>query len=104
MNPANEQVQWNDVLDWEERQPNTPFWIHAAAGSMAGIAEHVAMFPVDTIKTRMQAISVSPGRSPQPGPSQQVGSHVAKALRTIIRGEGVAGLYRGVGAVAIGAG
>ena len=30
------------------------------AGSLAGMAEHIAMFPVDTIKARMQAIS-TPG-------------------------------------------
>lgn len=28
---------------------------HMAAGATAGIVEHVAMFPLDTIKTRMQA-------------------------------------------------
>jgi len=27
------------------------------AGSVAGIVEHTAMYPVDTIKTRMQALS-----------------------------------------------
>lgn len=27
------------------------------AGAMAGIAEHLAMYPVDTIKTRMQALA-----------------------------------------------
>ena len=30
---------------------------HMVAGAMAGITEHVAMFPVDTIKTRMQALA-----------------------------------------------
>ena len=28
-----------------------------AAGAVAGITEHVAMYPVDTIKTRMQALA-----------------------------------------------
>ena len=32
------------------------FWQHMLAGATAGIAEHVAMFPVDTVKTRMQAL------------------------------------------------
>ena len=27
------------------------------AGAVAGIGEHVAMYPVDTIKTRMQALA-----------------------------------------------
>lgn len=30
---------------------------HMAAGAVAGITEHVAMYPVDTIKTRMQALA-----------------------------------------------
>ena len=31
------------------------FYAHMASGALAGAAEHTAMFPVDTIKTRMQA-------------------------------------------------
>jgi hypothetical protein len=30
---------------------------HMLAGAAAGITEHTAMYPVDTIKTRMQALS-----------------------------------------------
>ena len=30
---------------------------HMLAGAAAGTAEHLAMYPVDTIKTRMQALS-----------------------------------------------
>ena len=30
------------------------FWQHAVAGSMAGVAEHSVMFPIDTMKTHMQ--------------------------------------------------
>jgi solute carrier family 25 iron transporter 28/37 len=30
---------------------------HMAAGAVAGMVEHIAMYPVDTIKTRMQALS-----------------------------------------------
>lgn len=30
---------------------------HMIAGAAAGIGEHVAMYPIDTIKTRMQALS-----------------------------------------------
>jgi solute carrier family 25 iron transporter 28/37 len=30
---------------------------HMLAGAVAGITEHTAMYPVDTIKTRMQALS-----------------------------------------------
>ncbi|KAI8476027.1 MAG: mitochondrial carrier domain-containing protein [Monoraphidium minutum] len=66
-----------------------------AAGSVAGVVEHTAMYPVDTIKTRMQALS---------HPGQRLHSSTLQALRAVLRREGVGGLYRGVGAVAWGAG
>ena len=75
------------------------------AGATAGIAEHVAMFPVDTVKTRMQALG-HPGqqlRGATGGLGQQLRS-VPRALRGILRREGARGLYSGVGAVAAGAG
>lgn len=39
------------------------------AGALAGIGEHVAMYPVDTVKTRMQALA---------HPGQQVGRRKAE--------------------------
>lgn len=66
------------------------------AGAVAGIVEHIAMYPVDTIKTRMQALS-------HPGQRLQRSS-LRTALSAVIRREGISGLYRGVGAVAAGAG
>lgn len=42
--------------DWEEwDRKRDKFWVHAAAGSAAGVMEHTLMFPVDTFKTMMQA-------------------------------------------------
>ena len=35
------------------------------AGAIAGMGEHLAMFPVDTIKTRMQALG-HPGQQVSP--------------------------------------
>ena len=75
--------------------PALPFQ-HMAAGAIAGIAEHVAMFPVDTVKTRMQALG-------HPGQALR-GAGVRRALRSVVRREGVRGLYGGVSAVALGAG
>jgi hypothetical protein len=40
-----------DFLDWEDNPANIPFRKHMIAGSIAGCVEHLAMFPVDTIKT-----------------------------------------------------
>ncbi|XP_057474894.1 uncharacterized protein LOC130763001 isoform X1 [Actinidia eriantha] len=70
------------------------FWQFMIAGSIAGSVEHMAMFPVDTIKTRMQALGSCPIKS--------VG--LRQALGSILKTEGPAGLYRGIGAMALGAG
>ena len=70
------------------------FWQFMIAGSIAGMVEHMAMYPVDTVKTHMQAMGSCPIKS--------VG--VRQALRSILRSEGPAGLYRGIGAMGLGAG
>ena len=39
--------------DWEEwDRAKDAFWVHATAGSAAGVMEHTLMFPVDTFKVR----------------------------------------------------
>jgi solute carrier family 25 iron transporter 28/37 len=44
-----------DELEWEEWNPNKiSFRNHMIAGSIAGLAEHVSLFPFDTIKTHVQ--------------------------------------------------
>jgi Mitochondrial carrier protein len=76
------------------------FLQHMTAGALAGTVEHIAMFPMDTVKTRMQAL-------PHGGASISHDlnySTVRAALRTVLRLEGVRGLYRGVDAMALGAG
>ena len=66
------------------------------AGAIAGTVEHTAMYPVDTIKTRMQALG---------HPGQRLHRlSLLEALRTALKREGISGLYKGVGAVAGGAG
>ncbi|TYK10935.1 mitoferrin-like [Cucumis melo var. makuwa] len=67
------------------------FWQFMIAGSIAGSVEHMAMYPVDTLKTRIQALG---GGS----------STVRQALGSILKVEGPAGLYRGIGAMGLGAG
>jgi len=64
------------------------------AGSAAGMTEHLVMFPLDTVKTRMQ---VTPGNA--------IPSHITSysALLKIVRTEGVLRLYRGASLVVIGA-
>jgi len=42
-------------LDWEDWDPKAGSFVHhMIAGSLAGIAEHTVMYPVDTIKTFVQ--------------------------------------------------
>ena len=38
--------------DWEEWNGQGSFLHHCVAGSAAGVAEHVLMFPLDTYKVR----------------------------------------------------
>ena len=54
-------IQYTDILAYYVRCALQ----HMLAGAVAGILEHTLMFPVDTIKTRMQALS---------HPGQQAGS------------------------------
>ncbi|KAI8470861.1 MAG: mitochondrial carrier domain-containing protein [Monoraphidium minutum] len=72
-----------------------PFVSYMIAGSLAGVGEHVAMYPLDTIKTRMQALG---------HPGQRLHTSTLQALRAALRREGLRGLYAGVGAAAAGAG
>ncbi|KAI7899352.1 mitochondrial carrier domain-containing protein [Cokeromyces recurvatus] len=46
----------SDDYDYESLGDNATLAQDAMAGALAGIAEHCAMFPVDSIKTRMQVI------------------------------------------------
>jgi solute carrier family 25 (mitochondrial iron transporter), member 28/37 len=66
------------------------FYQYMAAGSVAGVVEHCAMFPIDTLKTRMQAGS-PPCRPPL-------------GLRAALFTENPAMLYRGLSAMVLGAG
>ncbi|XP_047317323.1 mitoferrin-like [Impatiens glandulifera] len=70
------------------------FWQFMVAGSIAGSIEHMSMFPIDTIKTRMQVLSSCPIKS----------AGIRQALGSILQTEGIAGLYRGIGAMGLGAG
>jgi len=64
-----------------------------AAGAIAGAMEHLCMYPVDTVKTRMQAV--------QPG--QPVYSSVIEGFTSIVYKEGIPRLYRGVSAIVLAA-
>jgi solute carrier family 25 iron transporter 28/37 len=40
--------------DWEEWDGKSPFWHHCIAGSLAGVAEHGLVYPLDTVRTHIQ--------------------------------------------------
>mmetsp|Transcript_22897 Transcript_22897/g.40470 ORF Transcript_22897/g.40470 Transcript_22897/m.40470 type:complete len:370 (-) Transcript_22897:1171-2280(-) len=72
------------------------FLSHMVAGSAAGMMEHLAMYPVDTIKTQMQAA--------RPPHAMAEAESFRVIFSRVLKSDGLVGLYRGVGAVAIGAG
>ena len=81
-------------MDELEHDPSLSFEKAMIAGASAGVMEHLAMFPVDTIKTNMQ---VAPSYAAAPS------SSIVQMTRLIIREQGVTRLYRGVTAVVVGA-
>ena len=84
-------VNYDNVdLEWEEWKPTEiSFRRHMLAGSVAGLAEHITMFPVDTIKTHVQC--------------QRCGSNSPmqtwNCASRIIGNNGLFSLWRGVSAM-----
>lgn len=86
-----------DYLEEFDPSRGMAFWQHLVAGSIAGLAEHCVMFPLDTIKTQAQCI----GECSQ-APSTDV--LCLRAAESLLRegyenGIGALRLWRGVGAV-----
>ncbi|KAI8586820.1 Fe(2+) transporter [Geranomyces variabilis] len=81
-------------LDYETL-PTTSVATNMLAGALAGITEHTVMYPLDSVKTRMQVLKPSP---------QAIYSGVVNALSRISTAEGSATLWRGVTSVIVGAG
>ena len=90
---------------------------HMFAGAFAGTMEHTVMFPVDTVKTRMQLVaaasssssaslssSLTSSSSSTSSSINMIKSTIPNAIRSILKTDGVKGLYRGVVAGGLGAG
>lgn len=72
--------------DWEEWDPSQGnFLHHMVAGSIAGITEHTAMYPVDTLKTYVQCMRECPE------------AVAGRRVMEMVRGQGLLRLWRGVG-------
>ncbi|KAK2175562.1 hypothetical protein NP493_726g01065 [Ridgeia piscesae] len=80
---------------YESLPPTTTMSTHMVAGAAAGIMEHVVMYPVDCVKTRMQCLV--------PDPNANYRS-VIDALYRIVRHEGYMYTVRGINVVMYGAG
>jgi len=83
-----------DMDDYESLPPSTPLLVSCTAGALAGVAEHCAMYPVDSVKTRMQSLSCSKQRS----------MSMRQMMRSMIQEEGIIRPWRGMSAMAFGAG
>eukprot|EP00250_Pteridium_aquilinum_P015092 c22372_g1_i1 orf=273-1283(-) len=81
--------------DLERMDDGQGFVQYMIAGSIAGMVEHMAMFPVDTLKTHMQMMADA---------SRSAHSSLVKTFTSILKREGPLGLYRGIGAMGLGAG
>ena len=91
-----------DPTEVDERDPTTTTMLqHMIAGSFAGVSEHTLMFPVDTIKTMVQA---GGGRQARPGETIAAGGTSARlaVVRELVAKNGMGMLWRGVGVVPIG--
>ncbi|XP_072771433.1 mitoferrin-1 isoform X2 [Nerophis lumbriciformis] len=81
--------------DYESLPPHVSVTTHMTAGAVAGVLEHTVMYPVDSVKTRMQSL--------QPDPNAQYRG-VYEALKRIIRTEGFFRPLRGLNITMMGAG
>ncbi|OCT86552.1 mitoferrin-1 [Xenopus laevis] len=84
-----------DNEEYESLPPGASPLTHMMAGAVAGILEHTVMYPVDSVKTRMQSL--------QPDPNAQYRG-VTEALKRIIRTEGLFTPLRGINVTMLGAG
>ncbi|KAG2113115.1 mitochondrial carrier domain-containing protein [Suillus discolor] len=84
-----------EELDYEALPSDTSVGVNMLAGALAGITEHAVMFPIDSIKTRMQVFATSPAA---------VYTGIGNAFTRISSTEGMRALWRGVSSVILGAG
>lgn len=84
-----------EEVDYETLPSNAGLGVNMIAGAMAGITEHAVMFPIDSIKTRMQVFATTPAA---------VYTGIGNAFTRISSTEGMRALWRGVSSVILGAG
>lgn len=84
-----------EEIDYEALPEGATLTSQAIAGAFAGILEHTVMYPIDTLKTRMQILKDS---------KNEISGSVFKNVYQISKNEGWLSLWRGITSVVIGAG
>uniref|UniRef100_A0A182KFJ2 Mitoferrin n=1 Tax=Anopheles christyi TaxID=43041 RepID=A0A182KFJ2_9DIPT len=79
--------------DEYEQLPTSSVPAIMTAGAIAGVMEHCVMYPLDSVKTRMQSLT-----------HMKAHDTISSTLRDMIKNEGVMRPFRGVMAVVAGAG
>ncbi|XP_049880426.1 mitoferrin [Pectinophora gossypiella] len=75
-----------------ESLPTQNSIVHMTAGAIAGVMEHCIMYPLDSVKTRMQSLRSAHN------------STISETFRYMVKREGLLRPVRGMGAVVAGAG
>lgn len=79
--------------DEYESLPTTSVATNMTAGAIAGVMEHCVMYPLDSVKTRMQSLT-----------HMHSNGTIVSTMRDMVRTEGLLRPFRGVMAVVAGAG
>ena len=89
-------------LEYEEWDPSTtPFYHHCIAGSVAGVMEHLLMYPFDTIKTHLQTATITTTDATAAA-SAESASMTTMLQRHLTSTEAFGKLWRGAQAMAMG--
>jgi len=89
----------------EEEEWGSPI-AHLTAGAIAGTVEHCGMFPLDTIKTHMQAFSTRSAITSSKTAGEAIGMQhlpLRETVSRIIHQRGFSGFFRGLNAMVAGA-
>ncbi|XP_052752884.1 mitoferrin-like isoform X2 [Galleria mellonella] len=78
--------------DYETLPTTQNFTTHMTAGAIAGVMEHCIMYPLDSVKTRMQSLRTAHNGT------------IAETFRHMVQREGLLRPIRGMSAVVLGAG
>lgn len=95
--PPQEAIFTPEEIDYESLPDGATLTSQCIAGALAGILEHTVMYPVDALKTRMQA-----AQSGSSTASKLEG--VVSSIYKISSSEGWLSLWRGTSSVILGAG